>query len=404
MILIMAWRNIWRNKARSLIILSSVMIGLFTGIFVLALYRGMIDGRIRVVIEDEVSHLQLHHPEFKKDYEARYVIGNSEELIKSVSGLRQVSAMAPRDIAQGMLSTGTGSNGVEIRGVIPEKEVAVSRLDKKIIEGNYFSSEKRNELLIGKKLFDKMKLKLHNKVVLTFSDKDNNVTSGAFRIAGVFRSANTALDERIVFVRSGELAGLLNIAGSYHELAILLYRNEDVAGVQQLLRAKYAGLSVENWKEISPETELTISTMNQFSLIIIAIIMLALAFGIVNTMLMAILERTHETGMMVALGMNKLRLFTLVLSETIFLTLAGTPAGLLLAWGTTLYISKHGIDTASYAGEVMGSFGYSSVIYPEFPADQLIAVMGIVAATAILSAIFPAVKALRLQPVEALRK
>jgi ABC-type antimicrobial peptide transport system permease subunit len=132
--------------------------------------------------------------------------------------------------------------------------------------------------------------------------------------------------------------------------------------------------------------------------------MLALAFGIINTMLMAILERTREIGMMVALGMNRVRLFFLVLLETIFLTMIGTPLGLLIVWLATEYFSKSGIDTASFAGKTMSSFGFSTVIYPEFPADELPVVLMIVIITALFSCIFPAIKSGRLQPVEALRK
>ncbi|MBS1602716.1 MAG: ABC transporter permease [Bacteroidetes bacterium] len=403
MILIMAWRNIWRNKSRSTIILSSVAIGLFAGVFMLALYKGMIDGRIRIVIEDEASHLQLHRPEFKKDYEAAYFIPDSG-IARSISTIEGVRAIAPRNIAQGMVSTGTGSNGVEVRGVLADSERLVSGLDRKITAGHYFSSGKKNELLIGKRLFDKMKLQLGNKVVLTFTDKDNNVVSAAFRITGVFQSTSSAFEERVVYVGNRELAALLNTPGKFHELAVLLYKNEDLDKAEHLLQTRFPNLLIESWKEISPETELAISTTNQLSLIIIVIIMLALAFGIINTMLMAILERTRETGMMLALGMNKPRLFLLVLAETILLTLAGTPAGLVLSWGTIYFTSRHGINTASFAKDLMSSFGYSSVIYPRFPADQLISVLIIVAATAILSALFPAIKALRMRPVEALRR
>lgn len=403
MILIMAWRNIWRNKARSTIILSSVAIGLFAGIFMLALYKGMIDGRVRIVIEDEVSHLQLHHPDFKKDYEAAYFLPDSG-IARAVSAIQGVKAVSPRNIAQGMVSTGTGSNGVEIRGVLPDHERTVSGLDKRITAGNYFSTGKKNELLMGKRLFDKMKLKQGNKVVLTFTDRDNNVVSAAFRIAGIFQATSSTFEEHVVYVGGRELAGLLNVPGKVHELAVLLYKNEDLDKVKHILQSRYPALLSETWKEISPETELSISTTNQLSLIIIVIIMLALAFGIVNTMLMAILERARETGMMLALGMNKLRLFVLVLAETVLLTLAGTPAGLALSWGAIYFTSRHGINTASFAKDLMSSFGYSSVIYPRFPADQLYSVIIIVGATAIVSAIFPAIKALRLRPVEALRR
>ena len=403
MILIMAWRNIWRNKARSIIILSSVAIGLLAGIFILGLYKGMIEGRVRIVIRDEVSHLQLHQPDFRKDYEAGFFIPDSG-IAAAVSAIPQVKAVSPRDIAQGMLSTATGSNGVEIKGVLADSERMVSELDKKITAGHYFTPGKKNELLIGKRLFDKMKLKTGNKVVITFTDKDNDVVSAAFRIAGVFQSTNSGFEERVVYVGAGELAALLDVPGKIHELAVLLYGDEQLENVKRQLQIRYPNLLIETWKEISPETELSVSTTNQLSLIIIAIIMLALAFGIVNTMLMAVLERTRETGMMLALGMTRPRLFLLVVSETIFLTLAGTPAGLALSWGTIYFTSRHGIDTASFAKDLMSSFGYSSVIYPRFPIDQLFSVIGIVGVTAAISAILPAVKALRLRPVEALRR
>lgn len=404
MLLKMAWRNVWRNKARSLIIAASVAIGLFAGVFVLSIYKGMIGGRIQNVIEDEVAHLQLYHPEFKKDNEAVYTIPGVDSLLDHLKDKKEIKAFSERSLAQGMLSTGTGSNGVEIRGVHAAQEKIVSRLDKKIMIGNYLGAGKRNELLIGKKLLDKMNLKVGDKVVLTFTDKDNNITAGAFRISGVYQSSNTPLDERTVYVNKNDLDTLLNIGNGFHEVALLLFNNDDVDTVKQILQKENKNLLVQTWKEASPETELTVSTVDQFSIIIIIIIMLALAFGIINTMLMAILERTRETGMMVALGMNKPRLFVMVLLETIMLTVAGVPLGLLLAWVVIFYTSRQGINVASFAKDVMQQFGYSSIIYPQFPIEKLAGVLLIVFITAIVSAMLPALKALQLRPVEALRK
>ena len=138
--------------------------------------------------------------------------------------------------------------------------------------------------------------------------------------------------------------------------------------------------------------------------IIIGIILFALAFGIVNTMLMAILERTQEIGVMMALGMNRLRLFLLVFLETVLLTLIGTPLGLGIAWIVTTYYNRHGLNLENMGKEMMNSFGFSTLIYPEFPAEKLAAIMGIVLFTALASCIYPAIKALQLQPIEALRK
>ena len=404
MLLRMAWRNVWRNRARSLTLISSVAVGLFAGVFVLAIYQGLLKVRVRTVIRDEVSHLQIHHPLFRNDYEAIYTLPGIEKLEERLRTITEIEQSSSRSIAEGMLATGTGSNGIEIRGVDPVKEAQVSNLNEKVFEGDYFDKGLKNQILIGGKLANKMKLELNNKVVLSFTDKDNNVISGAFRIKGFYQSTNTPLDERIVYVKRQELNPLLAIGRGAHEIAILLKTDDSLDAVQIQLQKMYPQLSVQNWKQLSPETEMSVATVNQFSLIIIIIIMLALAFGIVNTMLMAILERRRETGMMMALGMNQFKVFSVILLETVFLTFAGLPVGLLLAWGLSLYTGSYGINISSFAKEAMSSFGYGSIIYPEFPLQHVSEVLLIVIVTALLSAIFPAIKALSMPPVEALKK
>lgn len=404
MIYLMAWRNIWRNKIRSIIIMLSVVIGLFAGISVLALYNGMMKSRIRTVIEAEVGHLQIHHPEFKKDYEPVFVLKNGDEILKSIRLIPEIKYAAPRSVTQGMLSTATGSSGIQINGIIPELEYRTSQLQKKIIEGTGFSGNKKNEILIGKKLAVKMKLRTGSKLVLTFTDTSGNIVSGAFRVTGIYQSDNAPLDEKNAYVRMSDLNILLGTGNSFHEIALLLNKDKDLEKVQNRLKQKFPETLIESWKEISPETQLLVNTVDQYSYMIMFIIMLALAFGIVNTMLMAIIERTKEVGMMVALGMNRLRVFLLVLMETIFLTLAGTPFGLFLGWIVINYYNKNGLDFSGSGKEMMSSFGFGTMIYPEFPAERVFGVMMIVTGTALIACIFPAVKALRLQPVEALRR
>lgn len=403
MIVIMAWRNIWRNKMRSVVIILSIAIGLFAGIAVLALYKGMMKSRVRTVIDAEVGHLQIHDTSFKKDYEPQFVISNGVDLLKNISSMPEVKLAAPRSITNGMLATATGSSGVQINGVIPALEYEASQLKKKIIEGNEFNPAKKNEVMIGKKLANKMKLKVGSKLVLTFTDTSGNIVSGAFRVAAVYQSDNAPLDERNVYVTMNDMNVLLGISNAFHELVVLLKNDEDIKTVQQKLKQKFPVYQIETWREISPETDLLVKTTDQYSYIIMVIIMLALAFGIINTMLMAILERTREIGMMMALGTNKIRIFSLVLMETIFLTLAGTPVGILIGWLTASYYNKHGLNLSGMGREMMSSFGFNPLIYPEFPADKLMGVLLIVVITAIVSCLFPAMKALKLQPVEALR-
>lgn len=400
----MAWRNVWRNKMRSIVIILSIAIGLFAGIAILALYKGMMKSRVQTVIYAETGHLQIHDPNFKKDYEARYVIQNGYGLLKDLAAIPGIKLAAPRSITNGMLATTTGSAGVQINGVIPEAEYEASQLKNKIIEGSGFDGARKNEILIGKKLAAKMKLKLHSRLVLTFTDTSETIVSGAFRVIGIYQSDNAPLDERNVYLEMKDLNTLLGTDKSFQEIALLLKNNEDVNLIQQNLIKRYPDLLIESWKDVSPETDLLVKTVNQYSYIIMIIIMIALAFGIINTMLMAILERTREIGMMLALGTNRVRIFFLILLETVFLTLAGTPIGILAGWLIIGYYNIRGLNLSGMGKEMMSSFGFGTLIYPEFPGEKLGGLLLIVVGTALVSCIFPAVKALGLQPVEALRR
>lgn len=402
--LLLAWRNIWRNKARSLVIMASIALGLTAGIFVLSLYKGMMSGRIRTIIDSESGHLQIHHPGFLFDFDPGFLITNGEVVVKDIASLPQVRCVAQRSITQGMLVSTTGSAGVKIHGILPEEENTVMQLDKKIVEGKGFDKGKKNRILIGKKLAKKMRLHEGSKIVLTFTDTAETIVSSAFRIGGIYETVNAPLDEVNVYVEQSALNNLLGIGSNFHEIAVILKKDSDLPYVKAILKEKYKDVLVEDWKDLSPEMNLMINTVNQLSYIIIVIILFALAFGILNTMLMSVLERTREIGMMVALGTSRARIFFLVLYETIFLTLLGAPFGLLFGYLLTSYLNKNGLSFAAEGQELMQSFGFQSVIYPEFPSENLLFIIFMVVVTALISSLLPALKALRLQPVEALRK
>jgi ABC-type lipoprotein release transport system permease subunit len=388
---------------RSLVILLSVAIGLFAGIAVLSLYNGMMDSRIRTVIEEETSHLQIHHPQFPSDNEMIFTVSNSTSLEQELRKRPDIKEICQRSIVHGMLSTTTGSAGVQITGILPEKEYAVSGLKSKLKDNGGFHLGKKSEILIGQKLADKLKLHKGSKLVLTMTDTANNLVAGAFRIAGIYQSTNAPLDERIVYVQKEELNTLIQLPAQTHEIAILLKKDTDVERIQQEIQIIYPQLLTETWKELSPETNLLIKTVDQYSLIILLIVFMALAFGIINTMLMAILERTREIGMMMALGTSRIRLFGMVMSETLFLTIAGTPIGLLFSWFTIQHYHLHGLDFSSMGKDLMSSFGFKTVIYPVFPADKLFMVFIVVSGTALISGLLPAYRALRMNPSDALR-
>jgi ABC-type lipoprotein release transport system permease subunit len=368
----------------------------------MSIYYGMAKGRVKIAIEQEVSHLQAHHPNFRDEFEAKwhFTQGRMDSLLPKMPGLKAYSL---RSQAQGMLANASGSNGVQINGVDPERENATRGFKEMVKSGAYFDPAKRNQILVGKKLAEKMKLLPGAKVVLTFQDARQEIVSGAFRVVGLYESPNAPLDERNVYLRREELNALLGTPGGVMEAAVLLSGEEQVAESLAWWKVQCPDLQIEDWRSISPEVALVMSSIDFSSVIIFIIILLALAFGIVNTMLMAVLERTREIGMLMAIGMNRLRIFGMIVFETLLLALVGCPVGLAIAWITVEWLGKTGMDLSSIAGNVMKGFGYAAVIYPILPLEKFGQIILLTAGTALLASVFPAWKALRLRPAEAIR-
>ncbi|MGZ5243152.1 MAG: ABC transporter permease [Bacteroidia bacterium] len=403
MITKLAWRNVWRNKVRSAVIIAAVAFGMWAAIFILAYNYGMVEQRISTVINNEISHIQLHNKEFRKDYDIKYAIPQSDKVINNIRKINGVKAVSGRLIVKGMIANASGSAGVQINGVEPKIEKTITNINKKIREGEFFPAGKKNQVVIGEKLAKKMNLKLKSKVVISFQEKGADLASGAFRVCGIFKTQKTPFDESNIFIRMDEINALNQSENEATEFAVLLQSNDLVEPVKKQLQAMYKDLEIKTWMEISPEMELTVSSLDMSLNIFVGIILLALAFGIINTMLMSILERRQELGMMMALGMNRFRVFRMIMLETVFLVLSACPFGIVLALLTIAYFGNKGIDLSRFS-EALENFGYDAIIYPAIRLPQLLRVLIMVIITALISSLFPARRALKLNPAEAIKK
>ena len=402
MLLTLAWRNIWRNKTRSIILILSVITGIWAGSMLTGVMNGMYGQRQEDAIKDEISSIQIHEKEFKADHDPRFIIPNGSEVLNKIRVLKEAKAVSGRIIAPGMILTAGSSAGVKINGIQPQDEAGTRGLNNKIVLGEYFVSDKHNQVLIGQKLADKMKVKENSRVVLTFEDLQNNVVSASFKIIGTFKTNNPNYDEANLYVRKQDLSELLGIGDNIHEIAILLSNKESIDKVQKQLKSEYPALTIENWREVAPDISLMIDMGAGSSKIIMIIILFALAFGIINTMLMAMLERKYEIGMMLALGMNKVRLFSLIVLETILLVMTGVPFGLLLSYSAIKFFAKHGINLGYY-GKGLESFGMSHIIRPHVSMSQYAEILVLVFITAVIASLFPARKAVKIDPAESIK-
>ncbi len=403
MIIAIAWRNIWRSKTRSLIILCAICLGLASGIFYMAFYKGMIDQRINSAIKTEASHIQIHHNDYLSNPDKRIYIPNTDSVLQVIRTTDGIKAVSSRLICHTMVQSPTTGAGVKVTGINPEDEKQVTNLFSKVIEGAYFEGVKRNPIVIGQKLAEKLKVKLKSKVVITLQDMEGNMTGAAFKVAGIYQTSNTAYDESAVFVRQGDLRRILQMPEqANHEIAILLNDNEQLLACQASLQSHLPQLDVKTWREVMPEVSLVESSFGITMVIFIGIILLALLFGIINTMLMAVLERTKELGMLMAIGMTKIRLFKMILTETVILSLFGGFCGIILGWALNLYFGVKGIDLGAWSAAYQ-SIGYDTLVYTRLSLAISLEILAMVFVTGVIAAIYPALKALKLNPSEALR-
>ena len=402
-IIVISWRNVWRNKPRSLTILLAIAVGLWGGIFATSISAGMMKQRFTSSIETQVSHLQLHNPLFLKDDNIRYGIHRADQIERVLAQDSSVKAFSSRTIVNGMIATATLTKGVRILGINPAQEAATTRLSTTVISGTYLAAGGRNPVLIGKKLADKLRLKPGSRIILTFTDVEGEIVSASFRVQGIIRTNHSMLDETQVYVRQHDLQSLTGGESIVNEIAVLLHDLARVNFVVEALRAQFPENETRFWGQLSPDLLYMNEMAGASLMVLLVIIMLALAFGLLNTMMMTVFERTRELGMLMAVGMNKIRVFTMILLETTFLTITGALAGGILS-GITIYITSHtGIDFSGVGGNTLSDYGISATVYPElFPgfAENIVL---LVLLTSVLSALYPAMKALKLRPSEAIR-
>jgi ABC-type lipoprotein release transport system permease subunit len=283
-------------------------------------------------------------------------------------------------------------------------EPATTTFHENVIDGEYLTADIRNPILLGESLSEKLDIGIGNRVVLTFQSVDDELTSASFNVVGIFKTASDAFDERNVRVRSEDLSELLAGKPVYHEIAVMLQDADSSKAFTDDLGAAFPDLAAETWYELSPELRYISDFGNSMTFYIMLVILLALAFGILNTMLMAIFERTRELGMLMAVGMSRLRIFVMIMLESVALTLSGAVIGILIAVGFVSRLDDTGIDMAAVGGESLSEFGYDTVIYPIMTGGDYTNIIILVICTAILSAIYPAIKALRIKPAEVVRE
>jgi len=400
----LAWRNIWRNKRRSGVILTAIVVGLLGMVFMIALMDGMSTDMVEVAIENGVGHVQIHKQGFLDKMSVKLNINSPGYVIKRIEGTPNLEAYAERVKVRGLISSAESSSGVLIWGVDHEREPKLNSIKKNKDEGEFLTGRK-GEIYIGRSLAEKLKVGIDDKIVLRGQGLATEIVSAAFRIKGIFVSTSPEYDKYNVYINLTEAQEFFDMNDRVSEIALMSDSLDNVEllayDINEVIEVQ--GLKASTWKEIIPLIVQMVELFSAFNYIVFVIVVIAMAFGIVNTILMSVLERTREIGIIMAIGTKPIKVFSMVMWEGFFLGLMGLVFGWIVSIVIYGILLKTGIDFSIWSDSLKYMGGIGTTVYPIIKPYNVFWSSVSVFIAAVLSALYPAVKIMRLTPVKAFR-
>lgn len=403
----LAVRNLVRNLRRTLITLLAIVGGLVAMVLVVVMQAGQHDDMRRSAISSLAGHVVVQAEGYQEEREATLVLGGAEAVRVALAEGWPGATVTRRLWLDGLLTSPTGSVGVALTCADPAAEAAVTTVEEHVIEGAWLEADDTRGVVLGAPLAKQLGVKVGDKVVFMGQYGQEEVQSRLFRVRGLYRSGAAEIDGAIAFAALAPGQELVGVPDSAHQVALHLPGGEDVDQEAATARGRVAaGLDVRTWEEALPELGAMLQVDARSNDVILAVFGVIVAMGVLNTVLMSVMERSRELGVMMALGLRPARLSALVLLEALVLGIVGTTLGMALGCLAAWPMVRDGIDMRAMMGEAYSAGGAvaSSVIYGRYDWVRLsgYAVGGVL--FTVLAAVWPARMVARLTPLEAMRR
>ncbi|MDJ0749098.1 MAG: FtsX-like permease family protein [Woeseiaceae bacterium] len=399
----LAWRYLWRNHRRTIVMLSAIAVGTWAMIFMTALTRGMVDQMTLDGISALPGHVQVHHPDYLDDPSVNNLLPLGDEELRGRFADEDFVAWASRVKVPAVVTSERESRGVVLLGIDPVAERGLTFIDEENVDGRFLEGPDDRGIVIGAKLARTLETEVGKRVVLMSQDPDNDIADRGFRVVGLFHASMPAYEDGYVFVGKHVAQNMLRIGDATSEVVFLGddYRNVEPI-YEKVVAAVDGSVDVKRWYEVDTYLGTMMTVMDGFVLVWVVVVFLALSFGLVNTLVMAVFERVREIGLMMALGMKPAAILGQIIIESMLLLAVGLAIGDLLAWASIQPI-KDGLDI-SIVAEGMEMMGASSVLYPKLLLRDVVLANVVVMILGFLASLSPAWRASRYEPVEAITK
>lgn len=399
----LGWRNLWRHPRRTLVILFAIVLGVWFMIFSAALMIGIVEQQLQDTIFNLTGHAQIHNPKFRDDPAIEHSMPAPNQALLEVLNSRDVVQWSARVRLPAVVMSERESRGVMLVGIDPQRERGLSFIGEPVVEGRALESISDNGIIIGRRMAEKLETRIGQRIVIMSQDRDKEVADRGFRIVGLFQAELEATETAYVFAGLATTQKLLGMGSDISEISLVTNSREGLDPLVARLSNAAPELESMSWQELEPLVVTAMEFYEAFMVYWYLIIFAAMGIGLTNTMLMSVFERTREIGLFQALGMRPRFIVGQVLMETLILLVIGITIGNLAGWLTTDVLLASGIDLSAFA-QGTEQFNMASTMYLTLRPNDLLQINALVIALGLLASLYPAVKAARYVPVEAITR
>jgi ABC-type lipoprotein release transport system permease subunit len=402
----MAWRNLWRHGRRSLITATAMAVAVAMCMALIALTDGLYSKMFEIMVDQQLGHIQVHHPDYPSTHQLLDTVSAADATLDAIEGDPSVVAATGRLSGFALLGGSETSAGAQLQGIEPARELAVTGIDGRIVQGRFLAADANHEIVLGVGLADELRLGVGDEVVAFTQSADGSMGNELYTIVGLSRTGNALMDKSGSLLHLRDVQELLVLPDQVHTVTVLTDDADDLTPVvERLAEIVPDGIQVQTWYEASPDTAQMMSMQTASSVILLGIVFAVASFGVLNTMMMSVFERTRELGVLKAIGLAPGQMVQMVVIESVFLAGLSGAIGLALGGLLDAYLIIQGFDMSGGTGDGMEFMGVQldPIIRGEITPFSLGGPIGALIVVSVLASLWPAIRASRLDPVEAIR-
>lgn len=396
----MAWRNVWRNRRRTIVTVSAMSFALFVMILYSAMLEGYLEGMERSILDLEVGDVQVFAGDFRENPSLYTVIEEPEKLIAPLSA--DGFTASARVLAFGLAAAGESSAGVSFRGVDVEQDATVSNIHEEVAEGRWLDPDDLKGVVLGRRLARILGVGVGDEIVVLTQGSDGAMAYDLYDVRGILRGIADATDRSGVFLNQSALRELLEVPTGVHQIIVRRPEEVDLAQAAIRVSAFAPDLDVQTWRQLMPTLSSLLESSRSAMVMMSFIMYVAIGMLILNAMLMAVFERIRELGVLKALGVGPFEVLRLILLESGIQTALAMIAGTICAVPVVWYLRDTGLDLQSLAGVSVMGIAFDPHWRAVITVDVFTSPVVMLAIVVAIAVLYPAIKASTIRPVEAM--